>query len=59
MILANMMDEIVRRYSERDPGPPDPSGRPGEWELPLEWFKKEAQSYAVGPGILRNRVQAK
>jgi hypothetical protein len=43
MALATMMDEIVRRYSERDPGPPDPSGRPGEWELPLEWLKKEAQ----------------
>jgi hypothetical protein len=42
--LATMMDEVVRRYRRLRPMPPDPSGRPGKWELPLEWLKQEAKS---------------
>jgi hypothetical protein len=43
MSLASLMDEVVRRYDDSYRGPPRPSGRPGEWELPLEWLKQEAQ----------------
>jgi hypothetical protein len=44
MALATMMDEVVPRYRHLVPMPPNPSGRPGEWELPLEWLKQEAKS---------------
>jgi hypothetical protein len=45
MALATMMDEVLRRYqeSQREYMPPDPSGRPGKWKLPLEWLEQEAQ----------------
>lgn len=43
MALATMMDEVVPRYRHLMPMPPNPSGRPGEWELPLEWLKREAK----------------
>jgi hypothetical protein len=43
MALATTMDEVVPRYRHLVPRAPDPSGRPGEWELPLKWLKQEAK----------------
>ena len=43
--LADMMDEVARRYGEFEQRNvrPDPSGRRPESESPLRWLKQEAQ----------------
>jgi hypothetical protein len=48
MSLANLMDEVVRRCRKIAPGAPDPSGRPTEWQLSMQWLTREAQKIRHG-----------